>query len=327
MPVYFFWGDDDYSLGRAVQTLRAQSLDPAWASVNFNKWTADGDVVMSLSQAMTPPFGAGQRFIWLADTGLGQQCPKPLLEELQRTLPQVPPTTVLLLTASQKPDGRLKSTKLLQQHAQVREFSTIPPWKADQLARQVQDIARTLQVPLATGAADALAEAVGNNTRQIYIELEKLQLFTDGQPVTPEAIAQLVGNYTQSSLKLAAAIRDGDTAEALTQLQDLLSRNEPSLRIVAVLVGQFRTWLWIKLMLAAGERDERAIAQAAEVRNPKRIYFLKQEVKRPSLESLQRSLSLLLELESGLKLGGGEMLMQTKTIELCQLFCLQQTRG
>ncbi len=326
MPIYFFWGDDDYGVNQAVQTLRAQALDPDWASVNFDKHTADGDAVIpALAQAMMPPFGAGQRFIWLANTGLGQQCPKPVLEELQRTLPSVLPTTVLLLTAAQKPDGRLKSTKLLQQYAQVREFSTISPWKTDQLVRQVQDTAKALQLPLAAGTADLLAEAVGNNRRQLYTELEKLRLYTDGQPVTPDAVALLVNSYTQSSLKLAAAIREGDAAEALTQLQDLLNRNEPSLRILAVLVGQFRTWLWIKLMLEAGERDERAIAQAAEVRNPKRIYFLKQEVQRLPLMGLQQSLPLLLELESGLKLGGGEMLMQTKVIELCQLFNRQQS--
>ncbi|MGF1515056.1 MAG: DNA polymerase III subunit delta [Elainellaceae cyanobacterium] len=327
MSVHFFWGDDDYSLNRAAQALRAQALDPSWASVNFDKCMSDGDIVAALGQAMTPPFGAGQRFIWLANTSLGQQCPKPLLAELERTLPSVPATTVLLLTAAQKPDGRLKSTKLLQMHAQVREFSSIPPWKTDQLVRQVQDAARDINLPLAAQTADLLAEAVGNNTRQLHAELEKLRLYTRGQPVTPEAVSQLVGTYTQSSIKLATAIRQGNTAAALTQIQELLSRNEPSLRIVAVLVGQFRTWLWIKLMLAAGERDERAIAQAAEVRNPKRIYFLKQEVKRPSLLGLQRSLPLLLELESGLKLGGGEMLMQTKIIELCQLFRLQSARG
>ncbi|MGB3613534.1 MAG: DNA polymerase III subunit delta [Elainellaceae cyanobacterium] len=321
MPIYFFWGDDDYSLDQAAQALRTQSLDPAWASINLDKYTADTDVIAALNQTMTPPFGAGHRLVWLAGTGLGQHCPKLVLAELQRTLPSIPPSTVLLFTATQKPDGRLKSTKLLQQYAKTREFSTIAPWKTDQLVRQVQDAATALQLPLAAGSADLLAEAVGNNMRQLHNELEKLRIYMDGQPVTPEAIAQLVNTYTQSSLKLAGAIRQGDTAEALSQLQDLLNCNEPGLRIVSVLVGQFRTWLWVKLMIESGERDERAIAQAAEVRNPKRIYFLKQEVKPLSLAKLQQSLPVLLELEAGLKLGRGEMLMQTKVIELCALFC------
>lgn len=320
MPTYFFWGDDDYSLSQAAQTLKSRALDPDWASVNLDKYTADSDAVVALSQAMMPPFGAGHRFVWLAGTGLGQQCPKPVLAELERTLPNVPDTTVLLFTATTKPDGRLKSTKLLQKHARVKEFATIAPWKTDQLIRQVEQTAAAQQLALAPKVAELLAEAVGNDTRQLHSELSKLALYADDQAITVEAVTQLVNTYTQSSLKLAAAIRQGDTAQALMQLQDLRNRNEPALRIVTVLVGQFRTWLWVKLMLESGERDERAIAQAAEVRNPKRIYFLRQEVKRLSAPRLQQSMTVLLELEAGLKLGGDDVLLQTKVIELCQLF-------
>jgi len=52
-------------------------------------------------------------------------------------------------------------------------------------------------------------------------------------------------------LHLAAAIRVGDAAKALALIAQLLSRNEPALRIT--LIGQFRTWLWVKLMTEAGE--------------------------------------------------------------------------
>jgi DNA polymerase-3 subunit delta len=78
---------------------------------------------------------------------------------------------------------------------------------------------------------------------------------------------------------LAAAIRAGDTATALALVAELISRNEPALRIVATLIGQFRTWLWVKLMMdtgqgsSKGENALRLIAQAAEISNPKRIYF------------------------------------------------------
>lgn len=59
---------------------------------------------------------------------------------------------------------------------------------------------------------------------------------------------------------------------------------------MATLTKQFRTWLWVKLMLEAGERDERRIAQAAEVANPKRIYFLQRDVQRLSTHQLQEIL-------------------------------------
>jgi DNA polymerase-3 subunit delta len=178
-------------------------------------------------------------------------------------------------------------------------------------------------VPLAPPSIELLAESVGNNSRQLYSELEKLRLYAGDrrQPLEAEVVASLVVANTQNSLQLAAAIRQGQVATALELVAALLSLNEPALRVVATLIGQFRTWLWVKLMQEAGERDERAIAQAAEVSNPKRIYFLQQEVRGLSAQQLQQTLPLLLELEMSLKQGAEDLsTLQTKVIELCQIY-------
>ncbi|MBD3883501.1 DNA polymerase III subunit delta [Phormidium tenue FACHB-886] len=323
MPVYLFWGDDDFALNRAVMALRDRSLDADWASFNADKLPPEQPdaPIQALNLAMTPPFGAGKRFVWLADTPLCQRCPDEVLTELEQTLPNLPDTTVLLLTTASKPDGRLKATKLLQHHAEVREFTSIPPWKTDLLTQQVRKAAQEVGVKLTNDAVQLLAESVGNHSRQLYMELEKLSLFGGDAPVGGAAVQMLVTTSTQNSLQLAAAIRQGDTSRSLTLIGDLIRQNEAPLRIVATLVGQFRLWLWVKLMQEAGERDEKEIARAAEVSNPKRIYFLQQEVRPLSVSSLQRSLPILLELEFGLKQGAEPVaLLQTKAIELCYLF-------
>jgi DNA polymerase III subunit delta len=323
MAIYLFWGEDDFAMQQAIKALRDRTLDPDWASFNSDKLPPDQpDAVMqALTLAMTPPFGAGQRFVWLADTGICQRCPDEVLQELERSLPVIPDATVLLLTSSGKPDSRIKAMKLLKQHAEIREFEVIPPWKTDLLERQVQQTAQSMGLTLTKGATEQLAEAVGNQSRLLHNELEKLSLFCGSKPIDEAAIAALVTSHSQNSLKLAAAIRQGQSDRALSILSELLGNNEPALRIVATLVGQFRTWLWIKLMTEARERDE-AIAKAAEISNPKRIYFLKQEVAGVSLVGLERSLSILLELEYGLKLGADPlMLCQVKLIELCGELC------
>jgi DNA polymerase III subunit delta len=325
MPIYFYWGEDDFALNQAVSALRDRTLDPDWASFNFDKISpdqADG-IVQALNLAMTPVFGTGDRLVWLADTPLAQKCPEDLLGELERTLPNILETTVLLFTSTTKPDGRLKSTKLLQKVGDFREFSPISPWKTDLLVENVRQVAQTVGVKLSPRAIDLLAEAVGNNSRQLYSEMEKLRLYmgTGKEPLSEAAVANLVTAHTQNSLQLAAAIRQGDTAKALTLVSDLFSRNEPALRIVATLVGQFRSRLWIKLLTEAGERDEKEIARLAEVGNPKQIYYLQKEVKPLRLASLQKTLPILLELEFGLKFGADPLeLMQMKVIELCQLY-------
>ena len=327
MPIYLYWGEDDFALQKAVTKLRQSVLDDQWASFNYDKITAEqpDPVIQGLNQAMTPPFGAEKRLVWLADTTVCQQCSESLLAQLEDTLPHVPESSILLLTTRTKPDGRLKSTKLLQRYADIREFSPIPPWKTEQLIQQVKQAAFELGVKLTQEAIELLAEAVGNDTRQLYSELEKLQLYggSGKLPLNGDAIATLVSANSQNSLKLAAAIRTGDIGRALGLIADLISRNEPALRIVATLIGQFRTWLWVKLMMEAGVRDEKAIATAAEVGNPKRVYFLQQEVKSLSLPQLQKTLPILLDLEVSLKQGAeATAILQTKVIELCQLLRL-----
>ncbi len=329
MPVYFFWGSDEFRLKKAVAALRDRALDPSWASFNYDRVDPDATdaVIQALNQAMTPPFGMGQRFVWLADTALGQKCSASVLEEMSRTLPQLPNTAVLLLTSANKPDGRLKSTKLLKKHAEVREFATIAPWQTDQLLAQVKRVAQEMNLRLKPQSAELLAEAVGSDTRRLYNEVEKLSLYwsearqVKTEPLPPEVITQLVAVSTQTSFQLAEALIAGKTDQSLSLATDLLANNEPALRVVATLVSQFRVWLWVSLLAAQGERDVNAIAKAAEVNNPRRVYILQKQIRGCSPTQLHKALSLLLSLEFGLKRGSpAEIMLQTKVIEIASCF-------
>lgn len=326
MSIHFFWGDDEFSLGQAVDLLQKRALDPQWASFNYDKLPPEqSDAIrQALSLAMTPPFGTGQRVVWLVETTLSQGCGEAVLQELEQTLPMVPETTVLLLTSRTKPNGRLKSTKLLQQYGEIREFSAIPGWKTEELVKRVGQMAQEHGVSLTAKATEVLAEVVGSDLRRLQGELGKLSLYTQSMngPLDERAIAQLVAVTTQSSLKLATAIREGKTALALGLVGELMGCNEPGLRIVATLVRQFRTWLWVKLLSEGRSSQDRVqqIAQMADIGNPKRVYFLQREVTALSVEQLQRTLPVLLELELQLKQGREELAtLQTKVIELCQI--------
>ncbi|WGV27128.1 DNA polymerase III subunit delta [Halotia branconii] len=325
MPIYVYWGEDDFAIEQAIASLRDRILDPLWISFNYTAFPPEqaDAVICGLNQVMTPTFGAGGRLVWLSNTTICQHCPEDVLTEMARTLPSIPDNSFLLLTIHNKPDERLKSTKLLKQFAtEFREFPLIPPWKTELLIQAVNQAAQARGMKLTPKAAEMLAEAVGNNTRLLDNELEKLQLYIadNHQSLNEDTIIRLVRNTTQNSLQLAAAIRIGDAAKALTILNDLMNASEPGLRIVATLIGQFRTWLLVKIIMESGERNPQAIAKATEVGNPKRIYFLQQEVKLLSVQQLISCLPLLLELEVSLKQGSTEIsALQTKVIELCQV--------
>jgi len=324
MPIYLYWGEDDFAIAQAVKEIQTTTVDPAWSSFNYHKITPDQPdaVTQALNQAMTPPFGFGNRLVWLADTPIPQQCSQQTTSELERTLPAFPDTSILLLTSKHKPDARLKSTKLLQKYATIQEFSPIPPWKTDQIVSHVQQLARRYQLKLDLLGAEFIAQAVGNDTRLLDNEIQKLVLAVTNpdRPLPLATITALVTSNTTSSLQLANACTKGKPEVVLELLADLMQRNEPPLRIVATLTGQFRTWLLLKLAIEGGEKDDRVIAQAAEISNPKRIYFLRQEVNHLSSRKLLQILPILLELESSLKKGAEPVsTLQCHLIRLCRV--------
>ncbi|MBD1927870.1 DNA polymerase III subunit delta [Trichocoleus sp. FACHB-90] len=325
MPIYLYWGEDDFALEKAVNVLLHRFVDPQWASFNYDKISPDqaNAAITGLNQAMTPPMLTGSRLVWLTDTTIFQQCSEDLLAELERTIPVLPESSVLLLTTRTKPDGRLRSTKLLQQYAEIREFSLIPPWKTEELLKRVRQVSQEVEVKLTQAGAELLAQSVGNDTRQLWNELEKLSCYagTEAKALDVDVIAALVTSTTHNSLKLAEAIIQGNAAKASGLVADLIGRNEPALKIVATLIGQFRTWLWVKLMIEDGERDERAIATAVEIGNPNRVYILRKEVNPLSSRQLSLTLPLLLDLEVSLKRGADPLsTLQTKVIELCLVY-------
>lgn len=323
MPIYLYWGEDDFAIAQAVKEIQTNTVDPDWSSFNYHKITPDQSdaVTQALNQAMTPPFGMGRRLVWLVDTPIPHQCSQQTTSELERTLPAIPDTCLLLLTSKHKPDARLKSTKLLQKYATIQEFSPIPPWKTEQLVSRVQQEARRYKLRLDLSGAEFIAQAVGNDTRLLDNELQKLSLAVTNIniPLTLATIEALVTSNTTSSLQLANACTKGKPEVVLELLADLIQRNEPPLRIVATLTGQFRTWLLLKLAIESGEKDERIIAQTAEIINPKRIYFLKQEISHLNSRKLLQVLPLLLELEANLKKGAEPVsTLQNSLIRLCQ---------
>lgn len=324
MPIYYFWGDDDFTMMQEINTLKENHLDPHWLQFNWEKFAGDKEDFIrdAFLQAMTPPFGSGDRLVWLVNTNICQTCSEDLLTEIQRTIKQIPATTHLLLTSSKKPDNRIKSTKLINQYAQVKEFSLIPVWQTDVLIKRVEETVKRKGLNISKEGIKILANCVGNDSRLLWQELEKLAIYQgeNKQPIEGEIIKSLVNVSNQNSLQLAQAILQKNIPLALQLVQDLIALNEPALRIVATLVGQFRTWAVVKTMIESGEKDEKVIAENADISNPKRVYFLKQEIQNISAKKLLNSLPILLELESNLKLGQDPLIaLETKIIQLCNL--------
>ena len=310
MPIHIYWGEDEFLIAKAVKQ-QMQLIDPSWFVFNYSQYPPDS-VEKAITDIFTSPIGTGNRLVYIADSSLD------VFHALESIVPRIPSTNTLLLTCTSKPDSRNKSVKSIFSQAQVKEFSLIPPWNTDALMYQVQNLANQLGVKISRQVSLVLVEAVGNNTRLLYNELEKLKTYTGGSIIHQEAVIELVNNSSGNALKLASAILNSDTDTALQITENLLHCNEPPLKIVATLVTTFRTWLTVKVCTTEGWQNDNEIATLAEIKNPKRLYFLRNEVANVSLERLRQALPLLLELELMLKSGTDERLaMQTQLVQLC----------
>jgi DNA polymerase-3 subunit delta len=318
MPIHLLWGDDEAARSRAVETLVAERTDPAWQSINLAR--LDGNDAAQASQALeearTPPFGGGDRVVVLQRSPFCNQCPAELAEQLEAALLLIPASCHLVLVSSGKPDARLRTTKALQKlvkAGEARELSFQLPavWDGAGQIELVQRTARELGLQLEPAAAEALSEAIGSDSARLASELEKLALYVGAQPgnkglqppITAAAVEALVGSHATNALQVGDALLAGQPAEAVALVDALLAANEPALRIVATLCGQIRGWLWVSLLDQQGENDVNAIAKAAGIGNPKRIYVMRKQIRGRKPARFLALLRQLLEVEAALKRG------------------------
>jgi DNA polymerase-3 subunit delta len=317
MPIHLFWGDDEAARNRAVEALIAAKLDPSWAAINLSRLDgSDADqAAAALAEARTPPLGSGSRVVLLQRSPFCNQCPAELAAQLEANLALISPDCHLLLVNSAKPDARLRTTKALQQlikagEAHEQSFALPAIWDGAGQVELVARTARELGLALEPAAAEALAEAIGNDSARLASELEKLSLYVNAAPqnqaaapISAQAVEALVGGRSTSALAVGDALLAGRPADAIALVDALLEANEPALRMVASLCSQIRGWLWVALLEASGERDPAVIAKAAGIGNPKRIFVIRKQIRGKTPDQMLTLLSQLLEVEAALKRG------------------------
>jgi DNA polymerase-3 subunit delta len=318
MPVHLIWGDDEAARSRAVEALVADRVDPSWQSINLSRLDGgDGaQAAQALEEARTAAFGAGDRVVVLQRSPFCHQCPAELSDQLEASLPLIPEGCHLVLVSQGKPDARLRSTKALQKRLKAGEgseqsFQLPAVWDGAGQVQLVQRTAQELGLALEAGVAEALSEAIGSDSARLSSELEKLALYVGATPggkgqqprISAAAVAALVGSQATNALQVGDALLAGRPADAVALVDALLDANEPALRIVATLCGQIRGWLWVSLLDEQGESDVNAIAKAAGIGNPKRIYVMRKQIRGRPASRFLALLRQLLDVEGALKRG------------------------
>jgi DNA polymerase-3 subunit delta len=307
-------GNDTYAIEREVENFKTQA-HPLWRDFNIHRFDASS-LDAALSAAASVPFGGGNKLIVVENCDFKQFGEMGL--ELLQILPQLPGTTHLVFTAAVI-DKRLKVVKHLLLFGKLKEFTLLPPWRTDLIESAIATTAKQMNLSIARDAVSYLAVAIGNDSARMVCELEKLAIYTDGERITKEAAKALVPATTASSFQLAEALLRGQSLVVIKILDELLSRAEFPLAIIATVQTQFRTWLWVKATISSLHRSDSEIASMCGISNPKRLYFIKQEVKQVSANCLSRVLSILFDLEIALKTGDKPDSMLPVLLRITQL--------
>ena len=321
MPIHLIWGDDYEACNREIEEIIQTVIDPSWKSFNYSQIDGNDQKqnFRALEEVQSAPLGSGGRVVLVRRSPFCNGCSIELANKLQQTIKLIPNNTYLILNNSNKPDKRLKTTKLIEKSIQSNSFSKeksflLPlPWDINGQRNLVKNILYKLNLKMNHETIDLIVESIGNDSSLINTELQKLSLLseavnksldTDGpKEISKELVKKLIQNNSTNALEIANSLLKGEIIIALNKIQSLLKNGEPALRLITTLTGQSRGWLWVHLLDSQGNQDVKEIAKLAGIANPKRIFVIRKQIQGKSLETLLELMKKLLKIEASIKSG------------------------
>ncbi|MGQ9462760.1 MAG: DNA polymerase III subunit delta [Candidatus Fervidibacter sp.] len=250
-PTVVVFGEDEFLVQRVIQRLTDLILPPEERQTSVVVLEGKEATNAELAQALLEPtFGfqlTKRRVIIVKSPALLKEQGKQKRDEVawHRLLKRVPEGTYVFFALTEPPTNSQLS--LLNEVALLVPLSKI---RAQDLPEFVQMLAEQAAIHMEKSAIQELIDRVGNDTRQLATEIEKLALYigVDGR-VTAEIVCELVPSLAMDVFALMNAVVDGDTAKALSMLDGLIQRRESPMLVLYLLARQFRLLLQARLLL------------------------------------------------------------------------------
>lgn len=251
MSVYFYYGDEDYNIEVEINKLKKKLLDKSFASMNFK--TADNPNFPDLiSLLRTQPMMFGNMMIVInIEDYFSKTFDDSQLEEISNALEDnfeglcVVFVVNLPRNEGKKLDTRKKIYKILSKFAQMQEFPTFKTYKIEDITNWINKEARKHDVTIEKEAALTLIEQVGNNLRELSMEIEKLKLLAYPDKTITKKMVKEICISNEDLFMLADFLLKGEKGLALLEFQKLLDKKHP-LEVMSALQTMLRKWILIK---------------------------------------------------------------------------------
>ena len=317
--LYIFFGEDDFSRRQALcdikagmgagDLLEANTVTLESKQLGLAQLTAACNTIPFLSpQRLVIVEGLLRRFESRAES---DQLPD--VAGFADCVKNMPGTTILVLL-----DDNLKtSNHLLKALSPLATVKSFPRLKGDSLKNWCHKRITQGGGRISEGALSLITALVGDDLWTMASEIDKLLLYSQGQPITEADVQAVVSQASQTSIfKLVDAVLEGRSTEAIRLLHRLFDDGSHPSYILVMLTRQFR------LVLQAKELDAQGL----------KLPEIKQQLKLPSfgterilaqgrqhsLQQLEKAYRQLLEADLSIKRGkyDGELALDLLVTDL-----------
>ena len=291
------------------QVLKQIGYDPA--DLNFAyfdmKEVAYKDVELEL---VSLPFFADEKIVILdhfidITTAKKRFLTDDELKSFEEYLDNPSPTTKLLIFAEGKLDSKRRLVKLLKRDATV--FDAIEP-KEQEVRQYFQKWSQEQGLQFADKSFENLLLKSDFQFSEIQKNLLFLQSYKSDGMIEEKDIVEAIPKTLQDNIfDLTQFILAKKIDQARDLVRDLTLQGEDEIKLIAVMLGQLRTYAQVKILAESGQTESQIASNLGTYLgrnpNPYQIKFALRDSREISLAFLKQAISYLIEADYQIKTG------------------------
>lgn len=215
------------------------------------------------------------------------------------------PTTKLIIFAEGKLDSKRRLVKLLKRDAKV--FDAVEA-KEQELRQYFQKWSQKQGLQFANNSFENLLIKSGFQFSAIQKNLLFLQSYKEDSVIEEEDIVNAIPKTLQDNIfDLTQFILTKKMDQARDLVRDLTLQGEDEIKLIAVMLGQFRTFTQVKILAESGQTESQIASSLGGYLgrnpNPYQIKFALRDARGLSLSFLKQAISYLIETDYQIKTG------------------------
>ena len=227
------------------------------------------------------------------------------LKQFESYLEMPSESTKLVIFAEGKLDSKRRLVKLLKREAQIVEAATP---KDQDLKRYFASQAQELGLKFVEDALDQLLLKSGYDFGELQKNLALLQAYKEDGQITLEDVEEAVPKTLQDNIfDLTQMILKRQIDQASNLVKDLRLQGEDEIKLIAIMLGQFRLFTQVKILSEEGQPESQIVTSLSDLSgrkiNPYQVKFALRDSRRLSLPFLKQAMITLIETDYAIKSG------------------------